>query len=270
MTLFARRAVFRFARPGEPFREIEGLRVRFASRYDPRGSVRGEFGVWNLARDQVETLQAEDAQVQVLCGYGDDLGPVVLGTTVRGSALSQRNGPDRVTTGTVRDSLDVLRSVSVAVTLSDTSASQAVTILAREAGLAVGAVSLGVDFPITRPRLFAGPIGEVLQVIADSSESRFAIEDGTVSYWPTDGSRRVIRRTYGEGSGMIGEPEIVDDERVRITTLLDPARRPGDQYDVDSTTTGLSGQYVAETVEHRGDLWGREWYSLIVGRRTET
>jgi hypothetical protein len=45
---------------------------------------------------------------------------------------------------------------------------------------------------------------------------------------------------------------------------MQPGILPGDTYRLGGDT--LAGDYVAEQVEHAGDLWGAEWYSYVTGR----
>lgn len=81
---------------------------------------------------------------------------------------------------------------------------------------------------------------------------------------PISGAVGTRIRVISPTTGLVGYPDVADQGRVIATTLLDPSMLPGDRYRVEGEL--LAGDYVAETVEHHGDLYGVPWYTVLTGR----
>lgn len=245
--------------------EISGLRVAFVVRRSGRGFDGAEIQVWGLSLDRYGALGRPDTTTRLVAGYAARHGLVIAGTTVRGSLQRVIDGGEAVTVWQVQEAARGLARTSLSRSWrGQVSASEVVAQVATDAGLSWTRGDLPRDPTYARGYTILGTVRQALDTLAADCGCTWGIQGGRLVLLPIGDAARTRIPLLTPGSGLVGYPEQQDRGRVRAVSLLDPGLLPGDRYSLGGDW--LAGDYIAETVEHRGDLYGAPWYTTVTGR----
>jgi hypothetical protein len=264
-TYFGRVARLQIQVPGQLGQEIDGLRVRLRSRRSGKGFDGAQIDVWGLSTDSYGQLGRGDTITRLVAGYQDGPGEVMQGQVVPLSLRRVVSEGEVVTSWQVQEATTALASVTLATSWPGAvKASEVLSYIAGALGLSLPAQALPVDLVYARGFTAYGRARQVLTTLATDCGCTWSVQAGRLVLLPLSGALRTRAFIFAPASGLIGYPEQVDGGRVRSTTLMQPGILPGDTYRLGGDT--LAGDYVAEQVEHAGDLWGPEWYTYVTGR----
>lgn len=246
--------------------EIEGLRVAFSVRRNGDGFDGATISAWGLSADQFGALGRPGVRSGLVAGYESRAGTIILGTTVPGSLARTVQAGEAVTTWQVQEGGDVLAGRRLSLSWGgQVRASEVLAQIARDLGLLWQAADLPRDPTYARGWTAYGAPRAALDVLAADCGCRWGIRAGRLTLIPISGAVRERTPVLSPTSGLVGYPEAADRGRVVAVALLDPGLLPGDRYRVEGDT--YPGDYIAETVEHRGDTFDIPWYTTITGRR---
>lgn len=262
----------------------ESLRIEFEIDKDlTQQTNKSSIKIYNLTDDSCEKIEVSDMVCELQVGYAEDIGlrRIFLGNITY--STTRRDGPDKVTELELADGQESLRDtvvslgysagVSAKAVLNDVAAQMSVTTQ----------IAPDIEFA-SYPAGFAfvGKGRDCLSRILDASGARWSIQNGTLQVIMAGSSTNVQALTFSASSGLIGSPERIvkgvkrpDEEAKKkrkvkkdkkakqagwkIKTLLAPTVNPGDLVKVESVT--VIGWFRVESLKHKGDTHGREWYS---------
>lgn len=246
--------------------EIEGLRLAFTVRRNGDGFDGATLTVWGLNADAFGALGRTGVRSGLVAGYETRAGTIILGTTVPGSLSRSVLAGEQVTTWQVQEGGDVLAGRRLALSWGgQVRASEVLAQIARDLGLSWQAVELPRDPTYARGWTSYGAPRASLDVLAADCGCRWGVRAGRLTLIPISGAARTRTPVLSPTSGLVGYPEAADRGRVVAVSLLDPGLLPGDRYRVEGDA--YPGDYIAETVEHRGDTFDVPWYTTLTGRR---
>lgn len=258
--------------------KIEGLRVTFSVKRTLKPEPNAaEVTITNLSRDTRARIRT-GSRLTLVAGYEGNAAVIFVGD-VR-TVQSVVEGPDVTTKITAGDGDTAYRQAVVSESFAPG------TTLENMVGKMAGA--LGIDSARAVQRMkekgaapgglgaFAngysanGKASTVLTRVLAAGGLSWSIQDGElVILGPqevTPGQAVLLKPS----SGLVGSPELqVPDSdskkkkpaTLRLTSLMQPAVRPGTQLKVESE--GVNGFFRADSVEHRGDSLGSdEWFTV--------
>lgn len=262
----------------------ESLRIEFEIDKDlTQQTNKSSIKIYNLTDDSCEKIEVSDMVCELQVGYAEDIGlrRIFLGNITY--STTRRDGPDKVTELELADGQESLRDtvvslgysagVSAKAVLNDVAAQMSVT---TQIAPDIEFASYPAGFS------FVGKGRDCLSRILDASGARWSIQNGTLQVIMAGSSTNVQALAFSASSGLIGSPERIvkgvkrpDEEAKKkrkvkkdkkakqagwkIKTLLAPTVNPGDLVKVESVT--VIGWFRVESLKHKGDTHGREWYS---------
>jgi hypothetical protein len=247
--------------------ELDGLAVRFNVRRVPGKLDGAQLDVWGLSQDAYGQIGRSGVQTRLIAGYADaGTGLLVEGTTIRDSLRRVVQDGEVVTSWQVQESASGLARVRLSASWpSSVTAEELIRYVAGQLQVAVAPVVLPRSPTYARGYVLSGSAREALSTLASDCGCRWSIQAGRLVLTPQNGQAARVRAVVlGVGSGLIGYPESSDGGRVKVMSLLHPGIMPGDAIRVEGPT--LPGDYVVEQLEHRGDLWGQDWYTALTLR----
>jgi hypothetical protein len=274
--LFDRRLALRVFRGGvvETFTDHDmSVDVQLVSTSDPNTA---NVGIWGLSERQRGLFDAQSQYIEVLAGYGDDVGMIFRGSwdPERSIARHRKDGPDWVTEIETGDGLREVHSAFLSRTYS------AGTPVARIIADCVASMGLPVSLEWTRPETlphaatFSARCSTVLDELAWLYKFDWSVQYGGIVVTErgepskTAGVVAVLSPT----TGMVGRPvatesgievktmmlygikpkgliRIVDDQLpTKITELARIAKKAERPIRVSDT-----GVYVVDSVQYIGD-----------------
>lgn len=117
---------------------------------------------------------------------------------------------------------------------------------------------------------FSGSTKLLLNALARSYEFTWSIQDGVLETvaitggGATIGDVQTTAYVISPNTGMIGKPDLMDENKVKVRSLLNPRVKPGRAVKIDESTKG-NGFYKVSTVDYDGDTKGNNWFVDIGG-----
>jgi hypothetical protein len=273
---FGREAILQFGQEGQEGRSFRDLRVAFkivfSKKPKPPNSV---ISIYGLSQTSIALLQGPRALVRLLVGYQ---APRLLfqGNPILGGVKVEHPGTDRVITVEGQDGGRAYQEGVVSVSWSTpTTLSQVLSEVQDQLGLPSGTILVPPDVRYPHGITLFGTAREVLDHIAALAAADWWIADGTLNLVAKGQATSQTALLFSADNGtLIGSASRVSTNAhasgptapkngVEITTLIDPAMRPGRVFEVQSET--MSGRFVATDVVFTGDTHGPQWYATIQG-----
>lgn len=277
MGIFQRKVVVAIGQAGAAGKQFEDLRVAFRIQMS-RGRTphEGTIRIWNINPVSAALLEGPAPTVILSVGYGDSADPeniiiprqIFVGDVIRNGVRLQKEGPDRILTIEAKDGGFAYQSARV--NLSFATATNFTAIFNAVAGamrLPVGTQIIQPEVALTQGGTFSGSARDVLDRIADSTNSTWVITDGVLSIFPRGQAEasNFVPQFSSQTGNLIGSPQKKDRSGVQIRGLLDASIRPGSSYSVQSAA--INGVFVADDVTFTGDSgFGNDFYVDIVGK----
>ena len=262
----------------------DSLRIEFDIDKDlTQQTNKSSIKIYNLTDESCKKLEVDDRVCELQVGYAEDIGlrRIFLGNITY--STTRREGPDKITELELADGHDSLRDTVVSLGYSaGVSAKTVLNDVAAQMGVTTQ-IAPDMEFASYPAGFsFVGKGRDCLSKILDASGATWSIQNGSLQVIMAGGSTNVKALVFSPSSGLIGSPERIvkgvtrpDEESKKkrkvkkdkkakkagwkIKTLLAPTINPGDLVKVESVT--ITGWFKVESMKHRGDTHGREWYS---------
>lgn len=262
--LFDRAYRLRFGKIGEQGKEITSLRVAFQiEKSNDSGANTASISVWNLSPESISLLQQDDIQVNLECGYGSTIGLVFSGNDILLNV--RRSLPDVITEIRSQDGGEQLRTQVVSLGFEPGALFQDVvrSLISQFQNLTISDVDMAKLSQDGLPQglIATGKAQKFLDDLLKSKGYEWSVQDGEIRVVEdtavTDDSAVLLNYK----TGLVGSPTKTKDG-VNVTCLLNPRIRPYRLLQLESNETpGVSGVYKVDKVTHRGDSWGKDWYT---------
>lgn len=266
--------------------DISELRLRFAViRGDIRTPHRASIRVNNLSRQTALRVRDEFTRVQLQAGY-----PGTMSTIFSGDIVQKRLGrEDTLNTYLDLAAVDGDKAYNFGVINTTLAAGwkiqhmyDAILKALKPYGISAG---FAPEFPSTeapRGKAMFGMIRDHLQVLAQTLNSSWYVQDGKLNIVPLYGYIDGEATVLTSKTGMVGMPQKNLNGGISVRCLLNPAIAPGRLIQLDNASiqdavisvdytavnfvpqTDADGFYRVLSVNHAGDTRGQEWYSEIV------
>lgn len=252
--------------------QIEGLRVQFkikkTSKKEPNEAL---VSIFNLSKDSRSKLSdAHGTRLIIEAGYTDTLEQVFSGDAKPVDHV--HDGPDWITKLQCGDGERAYRYQLLAESFkSGTSVADVFAKVADATGLdvtdAVKLVRSEVKEQFTKGYSAHGPASAEIDRLLKGRGLTHSVQDGKLQVLKLGVATSETVIELSADTGMVGSPEHGSSNAdrkaqiLRVKSLLQPGLRPGRKLRVKSEA--ISGDFVAQTVEHEGDTAGGAWYSTV-------
>lgn len=251
---------------------IEGNRISFdVTKTRTEASNTAEVLIYNLSAESRARLQERNAFVRLFAGYRENTGLEALFIGEADFIHSRREIPDIVTKIEIQDGIKELREYRVSLSYKPgATAQQVLQGIASALSLPLrSTVSAAGEYP--RGYSFLGPAKESLDQVCRKAGLEWSIQDGSLLILPMSSDAGNVGLLISPETGLIGsaerinysEGELAGDMSAKpqwkIVSLLQPKVLPAHRIKIRSAD--LNGYFVVDTVRHRGDTRGHDWYT---------
>lgn len=262
--LFGRVVVVEFVRDGDVVASVRDLQCEFSVELsDTSEPNRCTATLYNLAEGTIKAAQAEGTLIRLTAGYIGSERVIFEGgiaKTRRGrGAADQSFTVTAFDGGTVRSQTMVSQSFASEVTATDL-----IDEIATVLGYSV--IVLGSPPALSYPLgyVLSGSAGAALDTIVASIGARWSAQNSTIVVVHGTGADDGPPPLVSVGTGMIGSPEITDeDSSVDVRSLLLPDLTPGRRFRIESRD--VTGAFIARKVTHAGSLYGPDFTTTVSG-----
>lgn len=252
---------------------IEDLRVAFRVHKDvSKVPNTAEVLITNLSETTRSQIQKKGARVIVSVGYEENLAVVFIGDSRTTDHL--REGPDWVTKIQCGDGERVFQFTRVAESFRAGTPAKAVLdhlidALKRD-GLDPGEAKLKLSSVVTQfvnGYTLKGKAVDALDVLLNSNGYEWSIQNNRLQVLKEGETVLEEAVQLSPETGLVGSPEHGSSEKkggagmVKLRSLLQPRLRPAGKVIVESE--GVRGTLRIQSVDHRGDTAGSDWYSEL-------
>jgi hypothetical protein len=232
--------------------------------------------IWNPNPLTLALLEGPLPTVGLKVGYGDAQIPgggvviersIFLGEVVKNGLQVEREGRDRIATIDASDTPSAYQSIRIALTFpTSITMSAVVASIAGHLLLPIGSIVVAPDVVLTQGGVFSGSARDILDRIAQSTNSDWWISDGVFFFGPKGAPVPSVAPVFSSLNGnLIGTPIKKDRGSIEVKALLDASMRPGSSFVVSSRS--INGTYVASDVEFVGDSgYDTPFYVRITGK----
>lgn len=233
--------------------------------------------IYNLSAATRASFSRGD-EVRLVAGYKDNASLLYSGQVQ--DMVVARDGPDWATTVTVRDG-DAAWRTQVNTSFST---SVPLQIAVQRMASAMGLIVLPTSIPllagkaVRKGSVHVGQGHDALSKLLTPWSLRWCIQDNGIVILPVDGATNQSAIVLSPETGLVGSPEPMTDKparplkktgqlqtktgkRMRLTSLLQPGLNPGRTLVLQSTP--YVGIYRVDSVIHRGDSRGQDWYTIV-------
>lgn len=268
--------------------ELSELRITFAvKQWDLQTPNNAVIRAWNVADHTAELVRSEFTRVLLQAGYEDGPSGTIFDGSIIQAFRGRENATDTYLTIVAGDGDQaynfavVNRSLAAGSTAGDRHA--ALVGAMGEHGVSQGYTPHLPSAGLPRGRVLFGMARDHLADLADSTETKWSIQNGKVDLVPLTGVVPGEAVVLSAATGMIGIPEQTQDG-IRVRCLLNPEIKMGRAIQIDNASinraqlsVSLQGQisnaflprvsddgfYRVIVAEHVGDTRGQEFYTDI-------
>lgn len=272
--LFLRSGRVEIATEGDSV-SLNGLRFEFSAR-KTRSSTPNSVSVrvYNPAPSSRALAIEKEADVRIYGGYAMNAGLVSEANIIR--ALTKWEPPNVVLEIEAQEGIRVLKQKTISISHGNRSTvRQVIDEIAGQLEVDVREIEFDVSQPLRGGFAHVGKPARALDDLVRRFKGSWSFQNADLALLPEEGfieSDEVPLIT--PFSGMVFSPEALEKQATtdadeneetqtgyRVTSLMRPEIEPGDKVRIESRE--VSGEYVVDEVEHKGDINGQEWYSIF-------
>lgn len=253
---------------------LDGLRFDFSVRKTRSGTPNSvTCRIYNASPNTRQLATDINADIRIFAGYEGNATLVTEANIT--NAITVRQPPEVFLEIDAQEGIRALRETKLSITHNHkTDVQQVLDEIVAEMGVTLRPVDFNLDLPLRGGFAYVGKPAKAL----DDLVRRFK------GFWSLQNSDMLVLDETGAvmsgdipslspQTGLLFSPERLQrntstekqssDERdgYRAVTLMQPSIEPGDVVRIESRE--VSGQFVVDEVEHKGDIEGAEWYSEL-------
>lgn len=274
MTFYDRVVTVKVGQANQLGRQFSSLRIRFNVRKtQERTPNHCEVRVYNMSSASRAAMAETNNLMELAAGYLHEGGPQLLfkGDVLR--VVDLKEGPDWVTLLESGDGAGSLREIRINAAYPEN------TQVKEVGSYIIGQLQLPVrtgEELLTGVYLngfsFSGRAADALDRVCLKANLTWSVQNGEIVLVPRDQPMPAEAVVLSPQTGLIGVPEKLDDagHRLkddqekpgwRVTSLLNPNIEPHGLVVLKSQT--VSGTFRVKVVDHVGDNYSQEWYTIL-------
>jgi hypothetical protein len=245
-------------------RSWEGLRVSFRiDKFKDRSLNAASIEVFGLSRDSISEFQKPKSTIRLFAGYNDGRnGLIFFGNPIKSGVRINENS----ITIEATDTSQALQKTFINETFpAGTRLETVIDRLVLLLGIPKSFFQLPKNVVFAEGLVLSGRLADALDTLSQSAESEWFITDGAFNFVPQGFSRDTGLLISSRNKNLIGSPAPRDDNKIEVTTLLEPALKPAGRVSLDSEF--FKGNFSIEEVSHEGDTHNNPWYTNLTLER---
>jgi len=254
---------------------LDGLRFEFSVRKDRSNTPNSlSLRIYNPSPNTRAMASEKKADVRVFGGYASNARLVSEANIIR--ALTKFEPPNVILEIEAMEGMRVLKEKTISISHSNRSTvRQVIDDIAGQLQVNVRDIEFDVSQPMRGGFAHVGKPARALDELVSRFGGSWSFQNSDLAFLPEEGfiqSDEVPLIT--PSSGMVFSPEELEKSTTseaseneetqsgyRVTSLMRPEIEPGDKIQIQSRL--VDGEYVVDEVEHKGDINGKDWYSVF-------
>lgn len=253
---------------------ITGLRIEFLCKKN-RSSTANEMTVkvYNPNQDTINQSLSSGANFRLYAGYGEDL--KLIGQCQITNSYPTKQGVDNILTIESLDGIEDIKRTKVSLSFQrGATVKQVLDAIVKSLGTPLK-VAKDVDTSIkfNNGYAYAGGVAGALDEVLNRCNAKWSILNGDLIVLGRSGTTELQAVFLSEDTGMIGTPTPIEDatnsqtvgevkKGWKVKSLLQGDINPADIIAIESKF--VKGEFVIESVEHKGDTHSKEWSSEVI------
>ena len=259
---------------------ITQLRIQFLCKKN-RATTANELTVkvYNPNQDTINQCLVSGSIVRLYAGYGDDIKLIAQSQITTATPIYE--GVDIILNLECLDGVESIRKTKVSISFqAGSTVKQVLNALVEYLQIPLKvAPDVDLNKKFNNGYSFAGGVGTALDEVTDRAFAKWAMQDGTLLIIGQSGTTNTNAVLLTPDTGMIGTPMPIEDtvnsldvgeirRGWKVKSLLQGDINPADIIAIESRF--VNGQFVIESVEHKGDTHSNEWFSEVICYNNET
>ena len=259
---------------------ITQLRIQFLCKKN-RATTANELTVkvYNPNQDTINQCLVSGSIVRLYAGYNEEIKLIAQSQITTATPIYE--GVDIILNLECLDGVESIRKTKVSISFqAGSTVKQVLNALVEYLQIPLK-VSPDVDLnkKFNNGYSFAGGVGTALDEVTDRAFAKWAMQDGTLLVIGQSGTTNTNAVLLTPDTGMIGTPMPIEDtvnslevgeirRGWKVKSLLQGDINPADIIAIESRF--VKGEFVIESVEHKGDTHSNEWFSEVICYNNET
>ena len=259
---------------------ITQLRIQFLCKKN-RATTANELTVkaYKPNQDTINQCLASGSIVRLYAGYGEEIKLIAQSQITTATPIYE--GVDIILNLECLDGVESIRKTKVSISFqAGSTVKQVLNALVEYLQIPLKvAPDVDLNKKFNNGYSFAGGVGTALDEVTDRAFAKWAMQDGTLLIIGQSGTTNTNAVLLTPDTGMIGTPMPIEDtvnsldvgeirRGWKVKSLLQGDINPADIIAIESRF--VNGQFVIESVEHKGDTHSNEWFSEVICYNNET
>lgn len=253
---------------------ITQLRIQFLCKKN-RATTANELTVkvYNPNQDTINQCLVSGSIVRLYAGYNEEIKLIAQSQITTATPIYE--GVDIILNLECLDGVESIRKTKVSISFqAGSTVKQVLNALVEylQTPLKV-APDVDLNKKFNNGYSFAGGVGTALDEVTDRAFAKWSMQDGTLLIIGQSGTTNTNAVLLTPDTGMIGTPMPIEDtvnslevgeirRGWKVKSLLQGDINPADIIAIESRF--VNGQFVIESVEHKGDTHSNEWFSEVI------
>ena len=259
---------------------ITQLRIQFLCKKN-RATTANELTVkvYNPNQDTINQCLVSGSIVRLYAGYNEEIKLIAQSQITTATPIYE--GVDIILNLECLDGVESIRKTKVSISFqAGSTVKQVLNALVEYLQIPLKvAPDVDLNKKFNNGYSFAGGVGTALDEVTDRAFAKWAMQDGTLLIIGQSGTTNANAVLLTPDTGMIGTPMPIEDtvnslevgeirRGWKVKSLLQGDINPADIIAIESKF--VKGQFVIESVEHKGDTHSNEWFSEVICYNNET
>ena len=259
---------------------ITQLRIQFLCKKN-RATTANELTVkvYNPNQDTINQCLVSGGIVRLYAGYNDEIKLIAQSQITTATPIYE--GVDIILNLECLDGVESIRKTKVSISFqAGSTVNQVLNALVEYLQIPLKvAPDVDLNKKFNNGYSFAGGVGTALDEVTDRAFAKWAMQDGTLLIIGQSGTTNTNAVLLTPDTGMIGTPMPIEDtvnslevgeirRGWKVKSLLQGDINPADIIAIESRF--VKGEFVIESVEHKGDTHSNEWFSEVICYNNET
>ena len=253
---------------------LDGLRFDFSvckTRSGTPNSV--TCRIYNPSPNTRQISTDINADIRIFAGYEGNATMVTEANIT--SAITVRQPPEIFLEIDAQEGIRALRKTSLSVTHNDkTTVKEVLDEIVAKMGVRLRPVDFDISQKLRGGFAYVGKPAKALDDLVRRFKGNWSLQNGELLILPESGATQNGNiPLLSPETGLLFSPEKLQSDTstekqssnerdgYRVVSLMQPEIEPGDRVQIKSRD--VSGQFIVDEVEHKGDLHGTEWYTEL-------
>jgi hypothetical protein len=254
---------------------VEGLRFDFSVRKTRSGTPNAvTCRIYNTSPDTQNIARDIEADIRIFAGFEGNAALVTEANIT--NAVTIRQPPETFLEIDAQEGIRALRETQLSLTHgTGSTVQQVLDEIVADLDIVLRPIEFDLSIPLRGGFAYVGKPSKALDDLVRRFRGSWSIQNGELMILDESGEQPEEDEIplLTPQTGLLFSPEKLQrnlssekqssDERdgYRVISLMQPSIEPGSKVQIESRD--VSGEFVVDEVEHKGDIHGNEWYTEL-------